>query len=79
MEADPELRRLLVDAVHEALVDAPDPGPYDTISRESATGRCEPDAFDHDAHLLGWDARWIGEPERDVNRLRSMVLGRTRG
>lgn len=77
VEADPEIGRLLVDAVHEAFVESPDPGPYDTISRESAAGQAEPEAFEHDAHLLGWDARWIDEPVRDVQRLRRMILGRT--
>jgi hypothetical protein len=78
IEADLELRGLLIAAVAEVLVQPPDPGPYDTISRESAAGQAEPHAFEHDAHLLGWDARWIGEPERDVRRLRSMILARTR-
>jgi hypothetical protein len=39
LNADPELADLENKAHKQAAVEAPDPGPYDTISRESPSGQ----------------------------------------
>jgi hypothetical protein len=53
--AEAELVRLFEEALLELDVEAPDPGPYAEISRESARGapEPEPEAFARDARLLG--------------------------
>lgn len=55
LHTDPELVRLFEAALDEILVDPPDPGPYDEISRESPRGAPDPlpEAFERDARLLG--------------------------
>ena len=55
LRADAELLRLFDLALTEIIGDAPDPGPYDTISRESPRGAPDPlpEAFKRDARLLG--------------------------
>ncbi len=55
LHADVELLRLFEQALDELVVDPPDPGPYDAISRESPSGSPddERDAFERDARLLG--------------------------
>lgn len=55
LRADPELERLFHEALDELVVEAPDPGPYGAISRESPSGSEETDrdAFERDARLLG--------------------------
>jgi hypothetical protein len=59
LQADPELGRLLQEALDEATLEPPDPGPYDEISRESPNGwpGADRDAFDRDALLLAWSLR----------------------
>jgi hypothetical protein len=59
LHADPELVRLFHEALDELVIEAPDPGPYDAISRESPSGSEEADreAFDRDARLLGRTGR----------------------
>jgi hypothetical protein len=47
--ADPDLASLERAAVQEALAGTPDPGPYDRISREAATG--QPGDLSHTARL----------------------------
>lgn len=49
-----DLRRLFEQAMDELVVEPPDPGPYDTISRESARGAPEhaPAGFERDERLL---------------------------
>jgi len=55
LRADVELMSLFDLALTEIIVEAPDPGPYDTISRESPRGTPDPlpEAFERDARLLG--------------------------
>ncbi len=55
LHADAELLRLFDQVLVEIVVDPPDPGPYDEISRESPRGAPEPipEAFARDARLLG--------------------------
>lgn len=57
LHADADLVRLYDQAIVESVADRPDPGPYDTISRESARGAPdpEPQASERDAKLLN---RW---------------------
>jgi hypothetical protein len=53
LHADAELVRLFDQVLIEIVVDPPDPGPYDEISRESPCPEPEPDAFERDERLLG--------------------------
>lgn len=55
LDADPELARLVEQTLEEIIVDSPDPGPYDAISRESPRGGPEPasDARERDERMLG--------------------------
>ena len=55
LQADAETLRLFEQALMETVVELPDPGPYDAISRESSRGAPEtgPEGFARDARLLG--------------------------
>lgn len=52
--ADPSLSELEDAVIQEALVGAPDPGPYDAISRESPSGSSE------NQHLGAYGAAAVG-------------------
>jgi hypothetical protein len=76
LHADPDLVRLMEGVLVEVVADPPDPGPYDEISRESATGAPEPSekGFERDARLLGrpLPRRWtLWRFRREISSSRS--------